>query len=199
MNYSVLLVEDNSSFRQALADTLHAHFTTMNIEEVDNGEDALIKAGDLRPDMIFMDINLPGENGLEATRKIKMRHEHTQVVILTSYDLPEYRHQAFRNGADYFLSKEDNSVMANIIMWIEKAMTDKNTQTWQESVTASPRVFLRQCMSGIRPVCRMLDLSVCLFSYSPYPMRCSRFGGVRYHYARDHSPHRPYRGRVSSG
>jgi len=177
MNYSVLLVEDNSSFRRVLADTLNAHFTTMSIEEVDNGEDALIKAGDLCPDMIFMDINLPGEDGLEATRKIKMRHEHTLVVILTSYDLPEYRHQAFRNGADYFLSKGGDSVMADIIMWIEKAMTDKKTQTWQERVTASHRPFLRPCMSAIRPVCRMLDLSVCLFSYSPYPMLCSRFRG----------------------
>ena len=67
MNFNILLVEDNSSFRQTLADTLLMHFATMNIVEVDNGEDALIRAEDLFLDMIFMDINLPGENGLEAT------------------------------------------------------------------------------------------------------------------------------------
>jgi len=182
MNFNILLVEDNSNFRQMLADTLLTHFTTINIEEVDNGEDALIKAGDLHPDMIFMDISLPGESGLEATRKIKMRHEHTLVVILTSYDMPEYRQQAFRNGADYFLSKADDSSLANIIAWIEKAVADKNTQIWQERSTASHRAFLRQRMSGIT-VSLPNAGSFCVSTFnSPHPMRCSLFRGVRYHY-----------------
>jgi len=60
MNYNIFLVEDNSGFRQALADTLLEHFATMNIAEAGSGEDALIKVEGLHTDMIFMDINLPG-------------------------------------------------------------------------------------------------------------------------------------------
>lgn len=133
MNFNILLVEDNSGFRQTLADTLRKHFAAMNIEEVDNGEDALTKVENRYPDMIFMDINLPGENGLEATRKIKRKNEHALIVVLTSYDIPEYRQQAFRNGADYFISKEDDSCLRDIIARVEKAVADKNSRTGQES------------------------------------------------------------------
>ena len=164
MNFNILLVEDNRSFRQTLADTLLTHFATMNIAEVDNGEDALIKAEDLCLDMIFMDINLPGENGLEATRKIKLRHEHTLIVILTSHDIPEYRQQAFSNGADYFISKAGDSCLVDIIAQVEKAMADKNTPTWQESGSARCRALLRQLMSSA-PACLPndgLDLAACL-------------------------------------
>ena len=109
MKYNILLVEDNSSFRQTLADTLCAHFVTMNIAEAGSGEDALLKVEQLHPDMIFMDINLPGENGLEATRMIKMRHKNTLIAMLTSYDIPEYRQQAFRNGAVVGVGSSESS------------------------------------------------------------------------------------------
>ena len=136
MKFNVLLVEDNTGFRRTLADALLSHFTTMHIEEVDNGEDAEIKVEALQPDMIFMDINLPGENGLKATRKIKTRNEQPLIVILTSYDIPEYRQQAFRNGADYFISKADSSCLRDIIAWVEKAVADKNTRSGQNSTSA---------------------------------------------------------------
>jgi DNA-binding NarL/FixJ family response regulator len=56
-----------------------------------------------------MDIKLPGENGLEVTRKMKARYSNIIVIILTSYDLPEYREAAGQFGADYFLSKGSSS------------------------------------------------------------------------------------------
>jgi DNA-binding NarL/FixJ family response regulator len=52
-----------------------------------------------------MDIKLPGENGLELTRKIKADYPETIIIILTSHDLPEYREAATRSKANYFLSK----------------------------------------------------------------------------------------------
>ncbi len=52
-----------------------------------------------------MDIKLPRESGLELTRKIKTRHTRIRVIILTSYDLSEYRQAAGQYGADHFLSK----------------------------------------------------------------------------------------------
>jgi DNA-binding NarL/FixJ family response regulator len=52
-----------------------------------------------------MDIGLPGENGLELTRKIKADHPDVIIIILTSHDSPEYREAAIRYKADYFFSK----------------------------------------------------------------------------------------------
>jgi len=57
------------------------------------------------PDLIFMDIKLDGENGLEITKKIREAQCPAVVIILTSYDLQEYREAAARCGADHFVSK----------------------------------------------------------------------------------------------
>jgi CheY-like chemotaxis protein len=58
----------------------------MDIAEAENGKEALQKVETLRPDLIFMDIKLPGENGLELTKKIKTRYSGISIIILTSYD-----------------------------------------------------------------------------------------------------------------
>ena len=76
----------------------------------------------LRPDLIFMDTQLSGENGLYVTKEIKRVYNKIVVVILTSNCLPEHRQQAFRNGADYFLSKEDDFYMENILTRVDVAL-----------------------------------------------------------------------------
>ena len=60
---------------------------------------------ELRPFLVSVDISLPGENGLDLTRKIKNGHPEMQVVILTSHDVPEYRDAARRCGANHFMVK----------------------------------------------------------------------------------------------
>jgi YesN/AraC family two-component response regulator len=77
----------------------------MTIAEAVAGEEALRKIDNLLPNLIFMDIKLPGENGLELTRKIKATHPETPIIILTSYDVLEYRQAAYESGADSFLVK----------------------------------------------------------------------------------------------
>ena len=104
-----LIVEDNAPFRQSLREILCERFPTMAIEEAENGKDALEIIEASFPHLVFMDIKLPGENGLEITRKIKARYSNIIVIILTSYDLPEYREAADQFGADYFLSKGSSS------------------------------------------------------------------------------------------
>ena len=100
-----LIFEDSAFFRQLLKETLHSRFPSMDIAEAENGKDALQKVESLRPHLIFMDIKLPGENGLELTKKIKARYSDISIIILTSYDLPEYREAAREYQADHFLSK----------------------------------------------------------------------------------------------
>ena len=80
-------------------------FPTLAIDEVADGGEVLRRVDDFLPDLIFIDIKLPGENGLELTKKIKATHPNITIFILTSYDIPEYREAAFQYGADRFLAK----------------------------------------------------------------------------------------------
>jgi DNA-binding NarL/FixJ family response regulator len=103
--FKILIVDDNNPFRQALKESLQMSFPTAAISEVADGGEALREVDAFLPDLIFMDIKLPGENGLELTKKIKAAHPNITIFILTSYDIPEYREAAFKCGADRFLSK----------------------------------------------------------------------------------------------
>lgn len=112
----ILIVEDNAFFLQFLKETLHARFASTDILEAASGEEALQKIKTLPPEAIFMDLRLPGANGLELTRKIKAQYPNIIIVILTNYDLPEYREAAYQSGADHFLSKDSFLKMINSIL-----------------------------------------------------------------------------------
>ncbi|MDR3570315.1 MAG: response regulator transcription factor [Syntrophobacteraceae bacterium] len=101
----ILLVEDNEIFRKSLREMLEYRFPEIEIEEACNGEEALRKLETLNAELIFMDIRLPGMNGLETTRKILEADSTREVVILTSHDIPEYRAAAFGSGASQFFTK----------------------------------------------------------------------------------------------
>jgi len=103
--FTTLIVEDNAPFRYFLTKLLHERFPAMVIAEAEGGEEVRRKLHTLVPDLIFMDIELSGENGLDLTKQIKMGYHKTIVIILTSYDLPEYRKAAAQYGVDYFFSK----------------------------------------------------------------------------------------------
>jgi DNA-binding NarL/FixJ family response regulator len=104
-----LIVEDSALYRKLLKETLHSRFPSMEIVEAEDGEEAMQSISAHPPDLIFMDIKLPGENGLELTAKIKAKHPDVIVIILTSYDTPEYREAAVQVKADRFLSKGSSS------------------------------------------------------------------------------------------
>jgi CheY-like chemotaxis protein len=103
--YKILIVEDNDHFRQTLRTLLNARFPSMTFEEAREGREALEKVSAFDPDLIFMDIKLPGQNGLELTKRIRHSNAEVKIVILTSYDLPEYREAARVGGANHFVSK----------------------------------------------------------------------------------------------
>jgi len=100
-----LVVEDSVFFRQSLRDLLNNRFPSMVIEEAADGEEALQKVDVFVPDLIFMDIKLPGENGLQITRKLRNQFRDVSIIILTYYDSPEHREAAFEYGANHFLPK----------------------------------------------------------------------------------------------
>jgi len=118
--FKTMLVEDNTSYRQVVKNDLQSQFPSMNIIEAADGVEAFQKIDSHPPNLIFMDISLPGENGLELTRMIKADYPDTIIMILTSHDLPEYREAATRVKADYFLSK--GSITTNEVVKLVRSI-----------------------------------------------------------------------------
>ncbi|MGE5839488.1 MAG: response regulator transcription factor [Deltaproteobacteria bacterium] len=110
-SFKVMLVEDDDGFRRTVAESLRSRFPSVALDEAGDAPEVMEKAASFLPHLIFMDIKLPGQNGLELTRQIKKLHPEIQVVVLTSYDYPEYRDAARERGAYGFLSK--GSLMAH--------------------------------------------------------------------------------------
>ncbi len=109
-NFRILTAEDNDIYRKLLKDILQKSFPEITIDEAADGEGALQKVNAVLPDLIFMDIRLPDENGLKLTKKIKTTHPNIRIVILTNYGTPEYREATSQFGADHFLLKDPFSL-----------------------------------------------------------------------------------------
>jgi len=101
----VLIVEDSVSFRQLLKETLLSRFPTMEVQEAGDGGEALKRVAAFSPDLVVVDIQLPGKNGLDLTKRLKAEYPNLKVIVLTMYDTPEYREAAHQSRADYFISK----------------------------------------------------------------------------------------------
>jgi YesN/AraC family two-component response regulator len=112
----ILIVDDNSFFRKILKESIHSQFKSLIISEAKDGEEALHTIPTFLPDLIFMDIRLPDGNGLELTRFIKGLFPNIKVVILTSYDLPEYQEAAFHYKADHCAKKDSFIELMNLIL-----------------------------------------------------------------------------------
>ncbi len=102
----ILLVEDHMPFRKSLRDVLHAHFPGAAIVEASDGEEALAQIDGHPPNVVVMDIRLPGESGLSLTKRIKDQYPQVAVIILTNYDMPEYRQAAIACKADHYFLKD---------------------------------------------------------------------------------------------
>jgi len=122
-----LLVDDDPRFRETLKEILCSRFPSMDIAEAAETGEALKKIEGRVPDLIFMDIQLPGENGLFLTRRIKKSHPSLPVIILTNHDLPEYREAASDYGADAFLSKQETS-LTELVETVEALLDDHGAQ-----------------------------------------------------------------------
>jgi DNA-binding NarL/FixJ family response regulator len=122
-----LLVDDNASFRHSFREHLCQHAPGMDVVEAGSVRDALAKFAETSPDMVFIDIDLAGQSGLELTRKIREHRADTPIAILTNYDLPEYREAAERAGANYFFSKGGSS-MEEVLALVDSVSFERQRQ-----------------------------------------------------------------------
>ena len=100
----VVIVDDHQAMRAALRDALEDEGATV-VGEADNGPAGVELAARFQPDVVLMDLRLPGISGLEATHQIKQRHPAVQVLVLTAYDDPALDRGAMAMGAYAFLVK----------------------------------------------------------------------------------------------
>lgn len=105
MVVKALLVDDSTIFRHALKEVLNRRFPHMELEEAEDATDAMEKIAAFLPDLVFMDVRLPGGSGFDLLKKIRADYPQIGVIMLSHYDLPEYREAAFDGGAEAFISK----------------------------------------------------------------------------------------------
>ncbi|MFF3016650.1 response regulator [Streptomyces sp. NPDC057939] len=103
----VLVVDDQILVRSGLAALLRAAPDIEVVAEADSGEEAVALAAELRPDVVLMDVRMPGMGGIAATRAIVERSPapHPRVIMLTTFDLDVYVYDALRAGASGYLLK----------------------------------------------------------------------------------------------
>jgi len=101
----VLLVDDHTLFRQGLRTLLEKQSDVDVVGEAEDGRAGVKLTEELHPDIVVMDIAMKGLNGIEATRQIRQRWTHTQVVVLSMHLLESYVRQALEAGAAGYLLK----------------------------------------------------------------------------------------------
>src|SRR6266704_6968701 len=101
----VLIADDHPMFRQGLRTVIDAHPSLEVIGEATSGQEAIESCEQLQPDVVLMDIRMPGINGIEATRRILQTSPHIRVLILTMFEDDESVFAAIRAGARGYLLK----------------------------------------------------------------------------------------------
>jgi DNA-binding NarL/FixJ family response regulator len=102
----VLLADDQELLRAGFRMVLQAQEGIEVVGEADDGDEAVVLTGRLNPDVVLMDVRMPGVDGIEATRRLVALGSRARVLILTTFDLDEYAFAALRSGASGFLLKD---------------------------------------------------------------------------------------------
>ncbi|MFJ9662775.1 response regulator [Streptomyces griseoflavus] len=103
---TVLIADDQPLQRFGFRMLLESQDDLTVLGEASNGGEAVRMAAELHPDVVLMDIRMPGMDGIEATRRVVASGDRTRVLILTTFDLDEYAHAGLRAGASGFLIKD---------------------------------------------------------------------------------------------
>jgi len=104
---TVLIVDDQAPFRRAAAAVVRVASGFEMVGEAESGEEAVELVGELAPELVLMDINMSGINGIEATRRILSAHPEVAVVLLSTYQADDLPADATTSGALAYVNKEE--------------------------------------------------------------------------------------------
>jgi two-component system, NarL family, response regulator NreC len=178
----VFLADDHTIVRKGLLSLLLDREDINVVGEAENGRDAVIQIEQLQPDVVVMDITMPLLNGLEATRQIKRRWPHIQVVILTVHTAEEYIFQILQAGASGYIVKQAAPKELIMAIWaahtgktflspsishtvVQEYITHARGNPWEDgfnSLTEREREILQLLAEGYssRDIAKMLVISI---------------------------------------
>lgn len=105
MPVQVLICDDQEAFRGAAREVVNATDGFEVVGETETGEESVVATGRLHPNLVLMDVHLPGIDGLEATRRIRATYPEVAVLLLSTYDPEEFVGRIAGSGAVAFISK----------------------------------------------------------------------------------------------
>lgn len=113
----VFVADDNQMIREALVQVIESFDGMIVVGFASDSDEAIAKIETEQPDVVILDLRMPGVGGLEVLRKIREDDVRSIVIIFTAYSLQRYRLEAIRLGADHFYSKtDDNERMFDTLM-----------------------------------------------------------------------------------
>jgi CheY-like chemotaxis protein len=104
---NILIIDPNIPFQQSLKKLLLKHFPHVTVEAVCSGPEGLGKISSACPQLILLEIHLPGNSGLGLAGQIKSMHPDTIIALLTSYSSPEYETAAKNAGIEHLIPKDE--------------------------------------------------------------------------------------------
>ncbi len=144
MPLRILVVDDNPAVRRGLRSLLATHAEYSICGEAFDGNDAIEKAKQLRPDAILMDVSMPLMDGLQATRAIRRDWPDTKIIIVSQNDAPVVARQAASSGAHGFIAKASlgQDLIPAIVRLFDSLPTGVSAQSRSEGDAASPSLSL---------------------------------------------------------
>jgi len=121
MSIKVLIADDHVFYREGVRALLSSVSKIEVVGEANNGEEAIAQAADLQPNVILMDLKMPGMNGIDATRRIHETHPEIGVLVITMFDDDDSVFAAMRAGArGYLLKDADKDEVVRAIVAVER-------------------------------------------------------------------------------
>lgn len=130
----VLIADDSKPVRERLVSTLSEIDDVNIVGQAENTIEAKILIKELNPDLLVLDIRMPGGTGMDIIEDIKKFNPKIKIIILTNYHFPQYKEKCLSTGADYFFSKSgEYEKMLDVIE--ELNSKKKSNQNYLESIS----------------------------------------------------------------
>lgn len=118
---NIVLIDDSSLVRERIANIISELPGVKVIGEAGNSLEAIKVVRKTKPEVVILDIKMPGESGVQILKKLKNEFEELKIIMLTNYPYSQYKAECLKDGADYFLSKSDEfEKIPNILIRIDK-------------------------------------------------------------------------------
>jgi len=124
MPVRVLICDDQEAFRAAAREVVNATQGFEVVGEAETGEESVLAAGRLHPDLVLMDVHLPGIDGLEASRRLRAAYPKVAVLLMSTYDREAFAARIAASGAIAFISKANFGPDGLVEMWARAAVVN---------------------------------------------------------------------------